>query len=1181
MNIYKLLASIILLIFVGIPALLWALVATESGSRWVADTAIGYLPADVIELHYEQLNGTLIDNFEIQGLAIQVAGQNINIKSLQLSWRPFELLDGSVHINKVTLIQPHLQLSATEQDDSSPQPLALPDISLPLQVVVGQLGITSARISNSEGLNQELDSFAAAVNYRGNKLALTNLRLAYENVAQLHDGSIRVTTAKNYPLQATLDWQLNLPQLHSLNGSTTINGDVARLKVTNQLDINNQQLQLAATLTELLRAPAFEAAITMEQLAVTELFTKPPEAALPSDLSGSIQAAGSVEQIQVELDMSAQVPDLNRVHLLGQLDLNQTELVIKQLELTQTADDKQNQIALRGNITQWTSPHAKLNIAAKWNELSYPAVLPNAASKAGNLQITGSLENYQVSLGHQLIYQSYVFDHSLNGSGSSSSFSIANSELVGESGQLINQASIDWSDGLQAETMIKQASLQVASLQFNATGSASYNGDTLTISNVQITGPESELAVNGTLGRDQTINWQGRITNLQTYSNLLQGQSLMGAITASGKLRGDLQAIQFELASTATDITYGALDFEQLTLQADGDFGENRLTLNLNEFAFSEAALGSWQLNQAANIELPVQDPLAARFNDFCLNASASSLCLQQRIIDESERTLNRMEVVADQFPLSIVSDLLSEYPARFFGAADAQAWLTLTTDGHKFVASEGYLKSSNAKVELEAQNQRLAFTEVAANWKADEQNIVADVTVTPAAIAGNLAGDIRINDWQNTAALDGNIAANFTDLAVFQIVIPQMSYESGSLVTDIDIGGTVAAPEFLGELKLSASQLGFTQLGLLLTELSLNIENDATDLSIFKVSGAAASSQGATEITGQITPFQPGFDLQVKGDNFRVIDTPKLTLDMSPDVSAKFADNQLTVRGELAIPYARIEQPELESSVSKSADVEIYRNGERVTTESGTPIPLDAKIRISLGDDVRVKAFGFDGRLTGSLQVTDDGQRPATAAGNIAVARGRYEIYGQELDIERGALIYTGGVLSNPGLDLRVQREFNAGAFSDSMQVGAQVGGTLTAPSLRLFSTPAMPDSQILSYLILGRGPATESGSDENLQLQAAMLLGSQGVDFLGKELKDAFAIDEIGIDSGSDLNTSSFFIGKYLSPRLYVKYGIGLLEPINTFFLRYQLTEQLQLESTSSTEAQGGDIIYVIEKD
>jgi len=122
------------------------------------------------------------------------------------------------------------------------------------------------------------------------------------------------------------------------------------------------------------------------------------------------------------------------------------------------------------------------------------------------------------------------------------------------------------------------------------------------------------------------------------------------------------------------------------------------------------------------------------------------------------------------------------------------------------------------------------------------------------------------------------------------------------------------------------------------------------------------------------------------------------------------------------------------------------------------------------------------------------------------------------------------------------------------------------------------MQDADILSYLILGRPPG--GGGSNNLQLQALLLIGSQGTDLIGKRLQETFGFDEFGIDSTADPLDTSFYIGKYLSPKLYVKYGVGLFENTNTFYIRYLLTDRLLIESTTSTEAQGGDILYTIEK-
>jgi len=54
---------------------------------------------------------------------------------------------------------------------------------------------------------------------------------------------------------------------------------------------------------------------------------------------------------------------------------------------------------------------------------------------------------------------------------------------------------------------------------------------------------------------------------------------------------------------------------------------------------------------------------------------------------------------------------------------------------------------------------------------------------------------------------------------------------------------------------------------------------------------------------------------------------------------------------------------------------------------------------------------------------------------------------------------------------------------------------------------------------------------------------------------------------------------LGRYLSPKLYVSYGVGLIEAVNTINLRYQLSDKWQLTGESG-QYQGADILYTIER-
>jgi len=54
---------------------------------------------------------------------------------------------------------------------------------------------------------------------------------------------------------------------------------------------------------------------------------------------------------------------------------------------------------------------------------------------------------------------------------------------------------------------------------------------------------------------------------------------------------------------------------------------------------------------------------------------------------------------------------------------------------------------------------------------------------------------------------------------------------------------------------------------------------------------------------------------------------------------------------------------------------------------------------------------------------------------------------------------------------------------------------------------------------------------------------------------------------------------IGKYLSPRLYVSYGVSLTDAINTFKLRYTIGDQWVISVESGQES-SADVEYTIDR-
>jgi translocation and assembly module TamB len=185
-------------------------------------------------------------------------------------------------------------------------------------------------------------------------------------------------------------------------------------------------------------------------------------------------------------------------------------------------------------------------------------------------------------------------------------------------------------------------------------------------------------------------------------------------------------------------------------------------------------------------------------------------------------------------------------------------------------------------------------------------------------------------------------------------------------------------------------------------------------------------------------------------------------------------------------------------------------------------------------------------------------------------VSEGRYAALGRQLDIERGRLQFSGGLLSDPAIDVRAVKVF------PDVKAGVNVRGTLREPRLTFFSEPSLPQSQVVSLILAGGGLESTQNGDPNKAGRDALL--AQGSAILAQQLGQRIGIEDVGIEQNLSNETSLVF-GKYLSSRLYISYGISLAETINTLKMRYSINDRWTLRTEASKET-SAEIVYTVEK-
>jgi translocation and assembly module TamB len=234
----------------------------------------------------------------------------------------------------------------------------------------------------------------------------------------------------------------------------------------------------------------------------------------------------------------------------------------------------------------------------------------------------------------------------------------------------------------------------------------------------------------------------------------------------------------------------------------------------------------------------------------------------------------------------------------------------------------------------------------------------------------------------------------------------------------------------------------------------------------------------------------------------------------------------------------------------------------------------IAARVTIILGSDVKLSAEGLETKLRGAVTVIEDPVQGTKATGQLELSEGTFKAYGQDLVIERGRLYFAGGPIYDPGIDVRAYRKI----AEDNVTAGINARGTLKAPEVSVWSEPTMSESEALSYLLLGRPLESTNQQEGSMLANAATSLGIRGGNLLAKKLGAALGLQEASIVPGNTLQEASFVIGKYLSPRLYLSYGIGLFDASSTLRLRYLISEHLHLEAQTGAQT-SGDALYTIE--
>ncbi|QRN55759.1 translocation/assembly module TamB domain-containing protein [Dyella caseinilytica] len=696
----------------------------------------------------------------------------------------------------------------------------------------------------------------------------------------------------------------------------------------------------------------------------------------------------------------------------------------------------------------------------------------------------------------------------------------------------------------------------------------------------RIRGKLPKLAVNGTL-QGQSLAWEDeRVNQLQLQADVPDISNPGGKLEldATGAELGGLAFKQINLRGQGTSAQH------QLALDAQGQQLSAALALSgalkgenwngtLSSLSLDVSGLPRWRLQQATRLGW---NNGSASLSELCLTAGDPLLCLSGNY-DKAGNLDASYQLHA--VPLTLVVDAIgsTNLPFRAEGTLEGNGKIRRNAAGSLTGNASITSPQGHFTYNEHPEQPVLSYTGLALNAALSPGN--QQITLR-AALNGNgrLDGQIGITGAQETLA--GQIGLHLDNLGFINLFTDALVNVKGRLDGDFKLGGTLSEPSITGQAGVDSFAAEVPDAGLKLTDGKLIVS--AADTRQLNIRGSVQSGKGALTIDGVAgLDTQTPTSITLKGNAFTAVDIPAAKVTISPDVLVRRDAQGINATGSVRLDSADVNLDKLPGSGTNKAspDVVIVDQPQQPANSGSTPIT--ASIKVDLGQHAHLVGMGLDGHLSGVLTVDERPGRSTTGQGQVAV-NGTYKAYGQNLQIQQGLLLFASTPIDNPGLNIRALRSLTPTATVDQgQQVGLQITGTAQRPVLTVFSNPVMDQSDALSYLVTGKPLSQVKGGEGSMVNAAAQALGSATGNLLAKSIGSKLGIDDIGVSSNDALNGgSAFTVGKYLSPRLYLSYGVGLFEPGQVITLRYRLSRRWNFEAQNATDFNRASLNYRIEK-
>lgn len=617
-----------------------------------------------------------------------------------------------------------------------------------------------------------------------------------------------------------------------------------------------------------------------------------------------------------------------------------------------------------------------------------------------------------------------------------------------------------------------------------------------------------------TLVADMLINMEGMTLTILKLANLDLPEKLSGQLQTQVTIKGDLRKPNIQGKAQLQ----GLYDTIPFLSRVEGHFQDKSAQIeNLNLFTFGEEVVTATGHYQDEQFDLSIQakklpTQLFSAIGMHLQPGNFSAVLNAQGSLDSPELTGNlsyetilrgynkdsEQEDIQFTWILDITSsDKALNLASTFYRESETPGKLLLRIPKQDYI---DYITNQNTKEAVSSKLDRLPLDRLPIN---------------------------------------ASITGNFNLQILSFLLDPDLHRLTGTLVTNIDLNGTLAFPIINGTVELQDSRYENPITGTLVEAINCRLNTKQIKLN-FDICQATDGDKGNYSLTGYLNlPFDQSdgdIDLNLMMESANVLRRTDFESEATGDITLTGDFNSVLATGNLdlaplsilldsqfssGIPSLRIEEVDSLHAVDESG-----KNQKNIIPDLLFDLTLTADRQAFL------RGRGLEAELQGNIALYGSLKKPRYD-GEIKTLRGTFELFNKPFKLESGLVNF-----ANETIGLKITGVYE----KNGQRIQAELSGVIDQLKLHLIAIPSMPEDEILAFVIFGKS-IQKITPFEAMQLASAVqqLRGESSLFDPVVGVRNILGVDTLSVESvdtargGSGLNVG---VGKYLNERVYLEF-------------------------------------------